>query len=41
VSRTVSRIDPETSTVTETIEIGHRPLGVVVHDGLVWVTVRE
>jgi YVTN family beta-propeller protein len=38
---TVSRIDPEKRTVTETIELGHRPLGVLVHDDFVWVTVRE
>jgi YVTN family beta-propeller protein len=37
----VSRIDPESRTVTETIDVGHRPLGVLVHDGLVWVTIRE
>jgi YVTN family beta-propeller protein len=37
----VSRVDPETRSVTNTIEVGHRPLGVLVHDDLVWVTVRE
>jgi YVTN family beta-propeller protein len=38
---TVSRIDPETRSVRNTIDLGHRPLGVLVHDDLVWVTVRE
>ena len=38
---TVSRIDPETNKVVETIEIGHRPLGIAVGNGLVWVTVRS
>jgi YVTN family beta-propeller protein len=37
----VSRIDPETRSVTNTIELGQRPLGILVHDDLVWVTVRE
>jgi YVTN family beta-propeller protein len=36
---TVSRIDPGTREV-ETIEIGNRPAGIVVADGLVWVTVQ-
>jgi YVTN family beta-propeller protein len=38
---TVSRIDPGTNSVTGTIRIGHRPLGVAVGDGLVWASVRE
>ena len=25
---------------TDTIHVGHRPLGVAVADGLVWVTLR-
>ncbi len=37
---TVSRIDPGTRTVVETIEVGNRPSGIVVADGLVWVTVQ-
>jgi YVTN family beta-propeller protein len=36
---TGSRIDPETREV-ETIEVGSRPAGIVVADGLVWVTVQ-
>lgn len=38
---TVSRIDPATNEVVATIEVGHRPLGVAVGNGLVWVTVRS
>jgi YVTN family beta-propeller protein len=37
---TVARIDPGTNTVVETIDVGHRPQGVAVANGLVWVTVR-
>jgi YVTN family beta-propeller protein len=37
---TISRIDPDTNSV-KTISVGHRPLGVAVADGLVWVTVRS
>ena len=37
---TVSRIDPATNEV-KTIHVGHRPLGVALADGLVWVTVRS
>ena len=40
-SGTIVRVDPETRSVTDTIELGQRPLGVLVHDDLVWVTVRE
>ena len=36
----VARIDPRTNKVTATIAVGHRPQGVAVADGLVWVTVR-
>jgi YVTN family beta-propeller protein len=38
---TVSRIDPETNEVVETIAVGHRPEGIAVAGGLVWVTVRD
>jgi YVTN family beta-propeller protein len=38
---TVSRIDPETRAVVETIEVGNRPAGIVVAHGLVWVTVQS
>jgi YVTN family beta-propeller protein len=37
---TVSRIDPATNTVAD-IRVGHRPLGVAVAEGLVWVSVRS
>jgi YVTN family beta-propeller protein len=37
----VARIDPRTDNVTATIAIGHRPQGIAVADGLVWVTVRS
>ena len=37
---TVSRIDPGTRTVVQTIDVGNRPSGIVVADGLVWVTVQ-
>jgi YVTN family beta-propeller protein len=37
---TVSRVDPETRAVVQTIEVGNRPAGIVVADGLVWVTVQ-
>jgi YVTN family beta-propeller protein len=36
----VARIDPRTNRVTATIRVGHRPQGVVVAGGLVWVAVR-
>ena len=36
----VSRIDPATKDVVETIEIGNAPTGIVVAAGLVWVTVQ-
>jgi YVTN family beta-propeller protein len=38
---TVSRIDPAANQVAETVKVGHRPLGVALADGLVWVTVRS
>jgi YVTN family beta-propeller protein len=37
----VSRIDPETNEVVATISIGNRPQGIIVAQGLVWVTVRK
>jgi YVTN family beta-propeller protein len=37
----VSRIDPSTNDVVETIAVGNRPQGIAVADGLLWVTVRE
>jgi len=36
----VSRIDPDTRTVTSTIPLGNAPEGVAVANGLVWVTVQ-
>jgi YVTN family beta-propeller protein len=36
----VSRIDEATQRVTATIEVGHRPQGIAVAGGSVWVTVR-
>jgi YVTN family beta-propeller protein len=38
---TVSRIDPETSEVVATIDVGPAPAGVAVAHGLVWVTVQS
>jgi class 3 adenylate cyclase len=38
---TVARVDPQTNEVVKTIAIGHRPQGIVVGDGHVWVTVRS
>jgi YVTN family beta-propeller protein len=37
---TVSRIDPATRKVVETIDVGNAPSGIVVADGLIWVTVQ-
>jgi class 3 adenylate cyclase/streptogramin lyase len=37
----VTRVDPQSMEVVKTITIGHRPQGVVVAEGLVWVTVRR
>ena len=37
---TVSRIDPETSEVVTTIDVGQAPAGIAVGHGLVWVTVQ-
>jgi YVTN family beta-propeller protein len=37
---TVSRIDPTTGDVTETIEVGNRPEQIAVSSGTVWVTVQ-
>jgi YVTN family beta-propeller protein len=38
---TVTRVDLRTNQVVKTITIGHRPQGIEVADGLVWVTVRR
>jgi class 3 adenylate cyclase/streptogramin lyase len=38
---TVTHVDPESMKVLKTITIGHRPQGVAVAEGLVWVTVRR
>jgi YVTN family beta-propeller protein len=38
---TVSRIDPRTDEVIETIPVGHRPQGIAVAGGAVWTTVRR
>jgi YVTN family beta-propeller protein len=40
-SGTVTHVDPEAMKVMKTITIGHRPQGVAVAEGLVWVTVRS
>jgi YVTN family beta-propeller protein len=40
-SGTVTHVDPEAIKVVRTITIGHRPQGVAVAEGLVWVTVRS
>jgi YVTN family beta-propeller protein len=37
---TVSRIDPETYEVVETIEVGNAPAGIAVSGGQVWVSVK-
>ena len=37
----VAKIDPRTNHVTATIRVGHRPEGIVVAGGLVWVAVRS
>ena len=36
---TMSRIDPATNTVVDTIELGHQPKWLAVGDGRVWVGV--
>jgi virginiamycin B lyase len=38
---TVSRIDPATNTVTQTIQLPVSPQGVHVAHGRVWVTTQE
>jgi YVTN family beta-propeller protein len=38
---TVMRIDARTGSVKATIPVGHRPQGIAVANGLVWVTVRR
>ena len=40
LSRTVSRIDPETNEVVATIPIGNEPQRIAAGEGFVWVTVR-
>jgi YVTN family beta-propeller protein len=37
---TLSRIDPETDEVEDTVELGNAPSGIVFADGLIWVTVQ-
>ena len=37
---TVSRIDPETAEVVNTIPVGNAPAGIAVSDGRVWVSVQ-
>jgi hypothetical protein len=38
--RRIGRIDPRANRATATIAVGHRPQGIAVVGGLVWVTVR-
>jgi YVTN family beta-propeller protein len=40
-ARNVARIDQVTNRVVETIDVGNRPQGIAVANGLVWVTVRR
>ena len=35
----LSKVDPDTNRLVTSIELGFRPEGVVVADGLVWVAV--
>ena len=37
---TISRIDPATNEVGDTIELGAAPAGLVVANGLLWVSVQ-
>jgi YVTN family beta-propeller protein len=37
---TVSRIDPETNEVVETIALAHRPVGIAVLEDTVWVAIQ-
>ena len=37
---TVSRVDPGSGAVIETIQVGGKPVGIAVGDGFVWVTVQ-
>jgi class 3 adenylate cyclase len=37
---TLSRINPDTNEVEGTVEIGHAPSGIVLAEGLLWVTVQ-
>ena len=39
-ARTVSRVNPETREVVETIELGAAPSGIAVANGLVWVAAQ-
>jgi YVTN family beta-propeller protein len=36
----VSRIDPQTNEVVETIEVGNAPSGLAFADGQLWLTVQ-
>jgi YVTN family beta-propeller protein len=38
---TISRIDLQANVVSSTISVGHRPQGIAVANGYVWVTVRR
>jgi YVTN family beta-propeller protein len=38
---TVSRIDPATNRVVETIELGHHPRDVAVRGGFAWLEVAK
>jgi YVTN family beta-propeller protein len=37
---TVSRIDPTTNNVVQTIGVGNAPAGIAVANGLVWVAAQ-
>jgi YVTN family beta-propeller protein len=37
---TLSHIDPETDQVEDTVELGNEPSGIVLAEGLIWVTVQ-
>jgi streptogramin lyase len=39
-ARTLSRIDPTTNEVRETIDIGNVPAGIAAADGFLWVTAQ-
>jgi YVTN family beta-propeller protein len=38
--QSISRIDPVTNTVVETIDLGHDPRGIAVGGGSIWVIVE-